>query len=222
MELLYDPGIGMKLGLPWDSIANAPGSSPHSCIELKSTMWQQSREASYSIYFLDALAGDAAGGPPRLGVRVRVNVATVLIAQPELTAAARRLVQSSEESFRLYCGDRFLSALILGGEYNAGIEFTSDHAKPEQLESLSGTWTDASLFEARLKTIQAQHPAKAWEYRRDGRATVDVLRIMRAGLEFASFVLSRQAEPYLAIFSNYDGLSPAPVPAATVHQRSAR
>jgi hypothetical protein len=141
-----------------------------------------------------------------IGVHVGAQVGVESLASPRLTDAARRLAGSDETAFRDLCGDGFVAARALGGQWLAELEVQGSEAVRALGRLDTGTWSDPAPFRDVLERLAASGGVTARELPKGNRAAARALPmtdVIERALAFPASVPPDAATPYYAIFSPY-------------------
>lgn len=148
-----------------------------------------------------------------LHVSVRVEYRTDLLTAYKFSETALKLLMANKKSeFLSQCGDKFISASDIGGEFAAIVEFESETgSQKEQISKIikdaSGSWTDASHFissmeklsEIKSAKVTVLHTAQA-----DGPLNFNDLKEM--ALKFPQTITLENSRPYSLSTISYDAL----------------
>lgn len=195
----------IELGSGFDAQSREPRGEPGSCVQDIGTERTQGVAAHYSIATLSRV-----GGRLVIGVHVGAQVAVEALASPRMTDAARRLAGSDAEAFRTLCGDGFIAARALGGQWLGELEVQGAEAVRAFGRLETGTWSDPAPFRDVLERLAASGGVTAREIPKGNRAAARALTmtdVIEATLAFPASVPPEAETPYYAIFAPYSEAS---------------
>jgi hypothetical protein len=192
----------LGLGTGYDSeLAVARGESG-ACVIGDETQRRDATGARYSIATLTR-----AGGRLVVGIHVSAPLFVETLPNPRLTDAARRLERAESEGFRDFCGDGYIAALTLGGQFIAELEVQRKDVSRALAHVTEGTWADPQPFRDALEALLKPHAVMARELPGGSRAAALPLspeELVNRALAFPATVTPETAKPYLATFEPYD------------------
>lgn len=191
----------IELGSGFDVRLHEPRGEPGSCVQDIGTEREESAATHYSIAALSRV-----GGRLVIGVHVGTQVAVESLASPRMTDAARRLAGSDAAAFRDLCGDGFVAARALGGQWLAELEVQGADAVRAFTRLETGTWSDPVPFRAVLERLAASGGVTAREIPKGRRAAARALTpsdVIEQALGFPATIPADAATPYYAIFAPY-------------------
>jgi hypothetical protein len=191
----------IELGSGFDARLREPRGEPGSCVQDIGTERTESAATHYSITSLSRV-----GGRLVIGVHVGTQVALEALASPRMTDAARRLAGSDEEAFRDLCGDGFVVARALGGQWIAELEVQGAEAVRAFGRLQTGTWSTPEPFREALERLAASGGMTARELPNGDRAAARALTmtdVVEQSIAFPASVPADAETVYYAIFSPY-------------------
>lgn len=191
----------IELGSGFDAQRHEPRGEPGSCVQDIGTERAESAATHYSIATLSRV-----GGRLVIGIHVGAQVAIESLASPRMTDAARRLAGSDVAAFRDLCGDGFVVARALGGQWIAELEVQGADAVRAFARLDTGTWSDPTPFRDVLERLAASGGVTAREIPNGNRAAARALTVadvIEAATAFPASIPPDAQTPYYAIFAPY-------------------
>jgi hypothetical protein len=191
----------IELGAGFDARLLEARGEPGSCVQDIGTERAENAATNYSIAVLSRV-----GGRLVIGVHVGVQVAIESLASPRMTDAARRLAGSDADAFRDLCGDGFVAARALGGQWFAELEMHGAEAVRAIGRLDTGTWSEPGTFREVLERLAASGGVTAREIpnrNRSAARALGVADVIEQALAFPASVPADAKTPYYAIFAPY-------------------
>ncbi|HEY8495011.1 MAG TPA: hypothetical protein VIN04_14060 [Myxococcota bacterium] len=196
-----DPAAALPLGTAWDEDAARPVDEQGACMEGAGSERHDGGPTTWTLVVLSR-----AGGRLLVGVHVARTLASEALAEARIPDAARRLGQRDPDAFRALCGDAFVAARALGGQYVGEIEFGPEAARAASARLRTGVWTDPAPFRAALEALIALPGARARELpsgRRAEARSIAPSELAARALAFPDTVDEATARPFLARVLRY-------------------
>lgn len=204
----------IELGSGFDTRLREARGEPGSCVQDIGTERADAAATHYSIATLSHV-----GGRLVIGVHVGKQVAIESLASPHMTDAARRLANSDPGAFRDLCGDGFVAARALGGQWFAELAVQGTDAVRAARRLEAGTWSDPAQFREVLDRLAASGGVSAREIpkgNRSGARALTMTDVIEQAIAFPASIPDDATTPYYAIFAPYSepALSGMPLPGA--------
>lgn len=199
--LPLDAAAPLALGTAWNRGDARPMGDPGACMGGAGTERHEGGPTTWTLVVLSR-----AGGRLLVGAHVARTVASEGLAEARIPDAARRLAQDDDSNFRLLCGDGFVAARALGGQYVGEIEIGPGQAPAASARLRTGVWTEPGPFQASLEALAATTGAQARELpggRRSEAAPIAAAELVRRALAFPETVSAETATPFLAMVRSY-------------------
>jgi len=199
--LPLEPGAPLALGTAWDREDARPVGEQGACMEGAGADRHEGGPTTWTLLVLSR-----AGGRLLVGVHVARSVATEGLAEARIPDAARRLGQRDAEEFRGLCGDGFVAARALGGQYVGEIEIGPGQAAAASARLRTGVWTERAPFESALEALASVTGAQARELpggRHTDAVELPVAGFVQRALAFPDTVTAESAKPFLAMLRSY-------------------
>ena len=196
-----DPAAPLPLGAAWDEDEARPVDEQGACMEGAGSERHEGGPTTWTLVVLSR-----AGGRLLVGVHVARTLASEALAEARIPDAARRLGQRDPNAFRVLCGDSFVAARALGGQYVGELEFGAGRAQAASARLRTGVWTDPAPFRAALEALVALPGAQARELpdgRRAEARTIAPSELAARALAFPDTVDEATARPFLARVLRY-------------------
>ncbi|HSJ97280.1 MAG TPA: hypothetical protein VLC53_09410, partial [Myxococcota bacterium] len=199
--LPLEPDAPLALGSAWDRDEGRPIGEQGACMEGEGADRHEGGPTTWTLVVLSR-----AGGRLLVGAHVARTVASEGLAGARIPDAARRLAQRDRDDFRGLCGDGFLAARALGGQYVGEIEIGPGEAPVASARLRTGVWNDPAPFAAALEALGGVRGAQARELpdgRRSGAVSIPVGELAQRALAFPETVTAENAAPFLATVRSY-------------------
>jgi hypothetical protein len=141
-----------------------------------------------------------------VGIHVAAPLHVESLASPKLTDAARRLGGSDVAAFHELCGEGFVAARAVGGQWIAEVEVDPADAPRAAAKLTTGTWSEPEPFQAALEQLVAGHRVTARVLPDGDRARAEPIATEGLAAHAAGFpatLTEAEAVPYLATFAPY-------------------
>lgn len=191
----------LPLGAAWDRTEGRPMGEPGACMGGAGVERHDGGPTTWTLVVLSR-----AGGRLLVGLHVARVLASEGLAEARIPDAARRLAQRDVAEFRELCGDGFVAARALGGQYVAEVEIGPSQAPAASARLRTGVWTDPEPFAAALAELAGTQGAQARELpggRRAAARPVSAEVLVERATGFADTVTEANALPYLAMVHPY-------------------
>ncbi len=191
----------LALGTAWDRGEARPIGDPGACMGGAGAERHEGGPTTWTLVVLSR-----AGGRLLVGAHVARTIASEGLAEARIPDAARRLAQGEGADFRLLCGDGFVAARALGGQYVGEIEIGPGQARAASARLRTGVWTEPGPFQAGLEALATATGAQARELpggRRSEAVPIAPDELARRALAFPDTVTAATAAPFLAMVRTY-------------------
>ncbi|MEB2343483.1 MAG: hypothetical protein OZ948_01950 [Deltaproteobacteria bacterium] len=191
----------LALGTAWDRGEARPIGDPGACMGGAGAERHEGGPTTWTLVVLSR-----AGGRLLVGAHVARTIASEGLAEARIPDAARRLAQGEGADFRLLCGDGFVAARALGGQYVGEIEIGPGQARAASARLRTGVWTEPGPFQAGLEALARATGAQARELpggRRSEAVPIAPDELARRALAFPDTVTAETAAPFLAMVRSY-------------------
>jgi len=191
----------LALGTAWDRDEAQPVGEQGTCMAGAGPDRHEGGPTTWTLVVLSR-----AGGRLLVGAHVARTVASEGLADARIPDAARRLAQRDGDEFRALCGDGFVSARALGGQYVGEIEIGPAEAPGASARLRTGVWTEPTPFAAVLEALAGVRGAQARELpggRRANAVPITVAELAQRAFAFPDTVTAENAAPFLAMVRSY-------------------
>lgn len=199
--LALEPEAPLPLGAAWDGLEGRSLDEAGACMAGTGAERSEGGPTTWTLVVLSR-----AGGRLLVGAHVARTIASEALAEARMPDAARRLAGRNREEFRALCGDAFVAARAIGGQYVGELELGPSQARVASARLRTGVWTEPGPFQAALEGLAALPGAQARELpdgRRNDARTIAPAALVERALAFPATVDEANAQPFLAMTRRY-------------------